>query len=365
MRALTLWFIRRMGRYAVLPLAAAVLLACVIWLDLTLSTLSVPLLLLTPFMAAAFSATAALAIGVLLAGGKPDTFGSLDRVQAPGLWQLWDTFHGAENAGARVLAVNDALNASIQEHRRFAGLFGRTVMMKIGLPLLLLLDDDAVAAVVAHEVGHARHMHISGTYKLVDFHAALDGFFDYADPGNTITGAIAHYGFGWLQRWLDDQIIIDSRRAEFQADAMAAEMTSPQRAARTLLFMEVYSEKLTAIHDAYERDLLGAIKPPRSPMLRIRDLSRQPVDWDEFWVLASERSAQPADPKSTHPTVQDRLQALGFDDIKQLHPQMLGPRGALLPPETVERLIADFDARWNSLAAERLAGGRLVYRVAT
>lgn len=356
MRTFTLWFIRRLGRYAVLPFAAVVLLICMIWLDLTLSSLSVPLLVLTPVMAAAFSATAALAIGVLLARVKRDTFGSLDREQAPGLWRLWDKFNGAENGRARVLRADGALNASIQEHRRFAGLFGRTVTMTIGLPLLLLLDDDAIAAIIAHEVGHDRHMHISGTYKLVDFHAALDGFFDYADPDNTITGAVAHSAFSWLQRWLDDQIIIDSRQAEFQADAISAEMMSPRLVARTLLLIEVFGHKLTALHDAYDKELLGAVRPPRSPILRIRDLGAHPVDWNEFWILASELCVEAPDPKSTHPPLRDRLQALGFDDIKQLQPQRLGARGSLLPPATIERLIADMDARWNRVAAERLGG---------
>src|SRR5687768_9980090 len=98
MRILTLWFIRTMGRYAVLPFAALILVACMIWLDLALSTLSWFLLALTPFVAAAFSATVALVLGVLLASVKPDTVGSLDRGQAPGLWQLWDKF---QNNGTR------------------------------------------------------------------------------------------------------------------------------------------------------------------------------------------------------------------------------------------------------------------------
>jgi len=360
MRVLTLWFIRTMGRYAVLPLAALILVACMIWLDLTLSTSSWLLLALTPFVAAAFSATAALTIGVLLASVKPNTFGSLDRERAPGLWQLWDKF---QNAGGRVLAVDDDFNASIQEHRRFAGLFGRRVMMKIGLPVLLLLDDDAVAAIVAHEVGHARHMHISGTYKLVDFDAALDRFFDYVDPHNTATGAIAMHAFGWLKRWLDNQIIIDRRCAEFEADAVSAEMTSPRLAARTLLLVEVYGHKLTALYRAYDEELLRAVAPPKSPILRIRDLSAQPSDWIEFWTLAGEIHAKEADPKSDHPAMRDRLRALGFDDVMQLHPQIFGSRGSFLPPETVERLIADIDARWNRGAAEQLgdAGARWVH----
>lgn len=120
MRVLTLWFIRALGRYAVLPFAAIILIACMIWLDLALSTLSWFLLALTPFVAAAFSATVALVLGVLLASVKPNTFGSLDRRQAPGLWQLWDKF---QSTGSRVLAVDDDFNASIQENRRFAGLF--------------------------------------------------------------------------------------------------------------------------------------------------------------------------------------------------------------------------------------------------
>ena len=360
MRVLTLWLIRIMGRYTVLPFAALIVVVCMIWLDLTLSTLSWFLLALTPVVAAAFAATAALAIGVLLAGVKPDTSGSLDREQARDLWQLWDKF---QNTGGRVLAVNDEFNASIQEHRRFAGLFGRRVLMKIGLPLLLLLDDDAVTAVVAHEVGHARHMHISGTYKLVDFDAALDRFFEYADPHNTITGALALRAFAWLKRWLDDQIIIDRRCAEFEADAVSAEITSPQLAARTLLLVEVYGHKLSALYRAYNQELLGAVKPPRSPLLRIRDLSKQPLDWNEFWTVARELHAQTTDPKSDHPAMRDRLRALGFDEIMQLHPQMLGSRCSFLPPETIERLITDFDARWNRVAAEQLdyAGARRVH----
>ena len=62
--------------------------------------------------------------------------------------------------------------------------------MTVGLPLLIMLDERAIRAIIAHEIAHTRLRHTSGGTNLYDFVAASENVLYYADPDRTITGAL-------------------------------------------------------------------------------------------------------------------------------------------------------------------------------
>src|SRR6266481_2908525 len=90
------------------------------------------------------------------------------------------------------------------------------VFLAFGLPLLIVLDERAVRAVVAHEVGHAELQHTSGGANLNEFILAALNIFEYADSATTITGRISETLLNALLEWLQKEYLILSRRNELE-----------------------------------------------------------------------------------------------------------------------------------------------------
>jgi hypothetical protein len=137
---------------------------------------------------------------------------AVDETAAPGLWAMWNEFDGATPRARRTLAIDADLNVSIAEHKRYLGLVHRHLTMRVGLPLLIVLDERAVRAVVAHEVAHARLQHTSGAVNLQEFIAAVDNLFDHVDPVSTISGRIAYPLLRSLLEWVTAEYRMMSAR---------------------------------------------------------------------------------------------------------------------------------------------------------
>ncbi|WP_244636035.1 M48 family metallopeptidase [Bradyrhizobium huanghuaihaiense] len=160
MKRFILNIILRLGRYAVLP---AVALACVIlavWL-VAMDRYTITALVTAPVVFSIFLGALALTIGLLLLPSRKHRDFEADEAIAPGLWAMWRELDRSFARSRRTLLINTEFNASIGEVSRYAGLFGQHVTMTVGLPMLIVLDERAIRAVVAHEVAHAQLRHTS------------------------------------------------------------------------------------------------------------------------------------------------------------------------------------------------------------
>ena len=160
MRALVTKSILLLGRYAVLLVAAPPVAVFIVWIalfDMFPRTALVALALLLPITIVAV----ALPVGLLMPVRRAKAENAVDENAAPGLWAMWNEFDGMTRHARRTLAISGDLNASIGEHRRYFGLVHRHLTMRVGLPLLIVLDERAVRAMIAHEVTHARLQHTS------------------------------------------------------------------------------------------------------------------------------------------------------------------------------------------------------------
>jgi hypothetical protein len=190
MRRLVLKIILRLGRYAVLPVVALACAILAVWLA-SLDRYTITTLATAPIVFAIFTAAMALAIGLLFLPTRKHRTFEVNEETAPGLWAAWNELDPGFVRSNRSLLINTDFNASIGEVSRYAGLVGRHVTMTVGLPLLIILDEPALRAIIAHEVAHARLRHTSGSINLADFIAASENVLFYANPDWTITGRIA------------------------------------------------------------------------------------------------------------------------------------------------------------------------------
>ena len=169
MNWVVLRIILRLGRYAVLPVVALACVILAVWL-MAMDRYTITALVTAPIVFSTFLGALALAIGLLLLPSRKHREFEANEETAPGLWAMWRKLDPSFVRSRRTLLINTDFNASIGEVRRYGGLFGQHVLMTVGLPMLIVLDEPAVRAIVAHEVAHAQLRHTSGKHQPRGFH---------------------------------------------------------------------------------------------------------------------------------------------------------------------------------------------------
>ncbi len=219
MRTTILKLILALGRYAVLPVVAVALVVFSAWL-IALDHYQSLALVISPVVLPFTTSAVFLAFGLLLLPERSKPVPGVEEAAAPGLWAIWKDLDRKSDGVRRKLVIDGDVNATIGEQRQFMGLFGRRLTMTIGLPLLIVLDERAVRAVVAHEVGHAELQHTSGSANLYEFILAALNIFEYADPETTTTGRISATLLNALLEWLHGSVgERDTSLARYKATA--------------------------------------------------------------------------------------------------------------------------------------------------
>ena len=358
MRRLVLKVILQLGRYAVLPVvgvAGALLLA---WL-MVLDRYTIAALTTAPVVFCVATAAFALALGILLLPSRRDRNFRADEAAAPGLWAIWEQLDRAFARSRRTLMIDDNFNASITEESRYAGLFGQHVTMTVGLPLLIMLDERAIRAIIAHEIAHTRLKHTSGGTNLYDFVAASENVLHYADPDRTITGRVAHALLHSLIEWLWAEYRALSRENELCADGDAAKQVGREEMARALVLTEGGGARLTELVTMpLEKEMLGAIKAPTPPLQRMISLLEEIRAPEQLAAAAIAGLKSEQDPASRHPPFGKRLAHLGFTDILPIDKVETSAIDQLLSPETASELLTSFDGEWRKKVRDFVSVGR-------
>jgi Zn-dependent protease with chaperone function len=255
--------------------------------------------------------------------------------------------------------IDDNFNVSIAEESRYAGLFRQHVTMTVGLPLLIVLDERAIRAIIAHEIAHTRLRHTSGGTNLYDVVTASENVLYYADPDRTITGRIAHALLHSLIEWLSAEYRALSRENELCADGDAAKQVGREEMARALVLTEGGGARLTElVMMPLEKEMLGAIKAPTPPLQRMIRLLEEIRAPEQLAAAAIAGLKSEQDPASRHPPLGKRLANLGFTDIPPIGNVETSAIDQLLSPETASELLTRFDDEWRKKVSDFVSVGR-------
>ncbi len=244
----------------------------------------------------------------------------LSRAEAPQLWAMVDDLSQALNA-PRVthLALNDGYNASALVSPSWWPWRAPRVEIVLGLPLMLALDAKQLRAVLAHEMGHISHDH-SRAARLV-WRAMAHGQAMGEVFGESLIGAI----LGWFHAryWplLEKAGASFFRAQEFEADAAAAELCGADVMAQALLAITARE----AVHARYMQELQEAVmrgEDVPDPLSRMRQLLADPAMMETMRAWLQRALAQEDDPLSTHPSLKERLRALGLTMGKVSPPEV-------------------------------------------
>ncbi|MDO7884722.1 M48 family metallopeptidase [Hymenobacter cheonanensis] len=269
----------------------------------------------------------------------------LSRAEAAPLHDLLRAQTRALRAPAvhRVILTTDFNAAAMQLPR--LGLLGwpRNYVL-VGLPLLQTLTPEQAAAVVAHELGHLRGGHgrfAALTYRVNQSWAQLVGNLEQSGRRSIVRGFTEWY-VPRFNAWSHPL----RRTAEFEADAAAARITSPAALAGALCAIEVREPALDQLYwTPLNKSLAVEPAPPADPISRLLAVARTaslPAE-EESALLRRAAEADP-DPFDTHPTLGERLAALGQPVAAPAPPATTAAEawlGASLPA-----LAQELDTKW-------------------
>jgi Zn-dependent protease with chaperone function len=265
------------------------------------------------------------------------------------------------NASLRQILIIAAPNAAVQATS--SRLFGRSHQdLLLGLPLLQLLSQPELEAVLAHEMAHVFNRDTQDLAFVAHVMLRFAKLADYLEE------------HGWLLAWLYDPFInwyletlsvhLDAlaREYELAADRLAAGMTSPQTLVNALTKISLLNR--------YQTDMLKwldiALQSAEEPVDLYFDLMVADflVTWDKFgpdWFreLLNERSLA----TDSHPSLQERAANLQVTPGWP-HFRLVADPASNEPLSQDVRLITDLlnkdwqagmAVQWPHLQAERLA----------
>lgn len=270
------------------------------------------------------------------------------RDEAPELFEALDALSGKlESPRFHTVLVTDDFNAAVVQLPRL-GVFGwyRNYLL-LGLPLLKTLTKAQFVAVLAHELGHLSGGHGrfgNWIYRQRLAWARLQDALEHS----------RHWGSFVFRPFIERFVPYFNafsfplaRANEFEADAVAARLTSPQATAAALTGVNVIGIWLNTrywprVHA--QADCQPQPQPGLAPYagLCLDFCDGLPLDDAQAWINQAMTEETTVD--DTHPSLSDRLQALGETPIWA--PPVPGDAADRLLGEALERVTVAIDESW-------------------
>jgi hypothetical protein len=252
------------------------------------------------------------------------------------------------------VTVNGEFNVSIRLIPRW-GVFGAyRNHLQLGVPLLMALSVEEFTAVLAHETGHLsgrNRQFRAWIYRQRMTWNLLRAKF--AEPANTIDRILAAF-YGWYAPWFYAYSFALARKHEYEADHIAAAITSPEALGRALTKLELMGRFLSEVFWArFLAQVEKAPEPPYRPYsLLPRAFKVAEKEWSRQQWLTESLSRYAAQ-DDTHPSFSERLAAL---DVSPSLPTFAAEPAALtLLGPLAPRSVNHCDEAWR---AENLASWR-------
>ncbi|MCH9673716.1 MAG: M48 family metalloprotease [Gammaproteobacteria bacterium] len=243
-------------------------------------------------------------------------------------------------------------NAAICQTPRL-GVFGwQHNTLIIGLELLLAMSPEQARAVLAHELGHLSGNHSRFAGWIYRVRASWYRIMNQLDGRDAFGVRWLARFFNWYAPRFSAYSFVLARQNEFEADAISAELTSVSDAGAALVTSSVCAAYLDERYwSEFFRGADQAPAPAILPWSGLRHFLGEDAprrdDLEQRLARALEICTTYDD---THPSLSDRLQALGAEPSL---PLAMGPCAAhAWLGAGCDEVIAQFDADWLSGNAE-------------
>lgn len=258
------------------------------------------------------------------------------RKEAPALFAMIDEV-GAKAGGVRFdqVLLNHEMNAAVVEIPRL-GVFGwYKRYLLLGVPLMDALSPAEFQSVVAHEFAHLSHQHGRLGTWLYRLRATWERVMEKLSENGVPRPLLKFISWFWPR--FNASAFVLSRSQEYQADAFAAHVTSPETSGCALQRLELEFRRVDELFwEGIGNQVARVASPPRDVFDQMRAFLKTEHDADQATRWLSHAMARITDTSNTHPALKDRLAALGV--IPSISPHLT----PIVKSAAEEWLLGDF-----------------------
>lgn len=243
------------------------------------------------------------------------------------------------------VVLDGEFNAAAAQMPRL-GIFGwHKQVLILGVPLLAALTREQLLAVIAHELGHFSKAHGRlghWIYRIRHSWEKLNASLGEEDSG---IGAAVNQFYRWFAPYFGAYSFALARSNEYEADADSTLASDKVNAAAALVAVHVYGDWLgQRFWPALHQSALETAEAPDDVYERLASsITRVPEK--ELRALQRESLERASDLVDTHPSLAERLVALGITEVR------------VQPPATSAG-EAFFGARWPAILQRASKGWR-------
>jgi Zn-dependent protease with chaperone function len=284
----------------------------------------------------------------------------LRRDEAPNLWAaIEDICRTLRARGVEVVLLTDIYHVAVYHIPRL-GVFGwpRRYLLA-GLPHMQSMPPDEYRGVLTHELAHVSRSDArfgNWIYRLRETWYRLMEALE-SEPkrrGAWMLRPFVH----WYAPYFSAYSFALARRAELEADKLAAAVAGARAAARGLITSHVRSRLLSEqFWPTVEQQLMTQATPPADFHSRMASMLRSRLDPALVNRWVSEALAMETGHTDTHPAPRDRIAALGLD-IRDVIGDGTSPAAALQETaaehflgDLAGQVTAERDAAWHERAS--------------
>lgn len=285
----------------------------------------------------------------------PDPVGTvIERTDAPELFSFVETTCKEMRAPrpAQVM-IDDSFNAGVVTMPRF-GIFGRKVLLVLGLPLMKALSPEQFNAVLAHEIGHVSGRHGAFAKWAYQMREAWGRLIDSQNENDHKFSALYKRFVDWFFPYFTAYSFVLMREHEKDADRDAAKIVGHRSLGEALILMEAKGRKLNdEFWKGVHEENLVSEKPSEKMFTRMVG-SLGFVSREAASASLADAIAVPTDFDDSHPSLAERLRLIGYwtnGELPEL-PENVEQDAAttFLSEELIARLTSSYDTEWDRQA---------------
>lgn len=287
----------------------------------------------------------------------PDPPGTpIERADAPALFSFVESTCKEMRAPlpARVL-IDDSFNAGVVTMPR-VGIFGRKVLLVLGLPLMKAVSPEQFNAVLAHEIGHVSGKHGAFSKWAYQMREAWGRLIESQNDNDQKFASLYKRFVDWFFPYFTAYSFVLMREHEKDADRDAAKIVGHRQLGEALILIEMKARKLNDEfwRSVHEENL--ANEDPTEKMFSRMLGSLGFVSRETATAALTAAIAVPTDLDDSHPSLADRLRLLGYWSSGELPdiPENIDRDAAseYLSGELITALTSNYDSVWDEMAAE-------------